>query len=257
MQWDPDQYLKYADERFRPAYDLIAQITLKAPASICDLGCGTGHLTKVLAERWPDSKVTGIDSSEEMLKIAHTISADIKWEKKDIKDWEPKTTKFDLIFSNSVLHWLGDHGSLFKKLLDALNPKGVLAIQMPNNFKEPTHTTAFEIINENIEWRKRLLPYLNHEPVHDFNFYYDVFCKSCSSINAWETTYYHILSGHNPVVEWIKGSFLKPLLDQMSDDEKIIFLEKISNKLLEHYPQQSDGKTILQFKRIFLIGRKD
>jgi trans-aconitate 2-methyltransferase len=256
MRWDPDQYLKYADERFRPAYDLIAQIALQSPALICDLGCGTGHLTKVLAERWPDAKVIGIDSSEEMLKIANTLSTDIKWENQDIKTWEPKTNKFDIIFSNSVLHWLGDHETLFKKLLAVLNPNGVLAIQMPNNFKEPTHTTAFEVINENKEWGNKLLPFLNHEPIHDFNFYYDLFCKSGSTINAWETTYYHILSGHNPVVEWIKGSFLKPLLDQMSADDKIIFLDKISHKILQYYPQQADGKTILPFKRLFLIATK-
>jgi trans-aconitate 2-methyltransferase len=256
MNWDPKQYLKYADERFRPAYDLIAQIPLQSPKIIYDLGCGTGHLTLALSNFWPDAQIIGIDSSNEMLEKAKTLNANISWENQSIENWTPQNGKADIIFSNSVLHWLDNHEKVFIKLIDSLNPGGILAIQMPNNFKEPTHTTAFEIIKSNKDWKSRFLSFLNHEPVHDFSFYYKLFSNGTNFINAWESTYFHLLSGTSPVVEWVKGSFLKPLLDQMPSEDKVKFLKIYTDKIAIHYPSQPNNTTILPFKRLFLVVTK-
>jgi trans-aconitate 2-methyltransferase len=256
MKWDPDQYLKFSDERFRPAIDLISQIKLQSPSNIYDLGCGTGHLTKLLTERWPNSNIIGIDSSQEMLDVASTVSNKITWKKSDIQKWVPDDGNVDLIFSNSALHWLRNHENLFTQLFGYLNSNGVLAVQMPNNFDEKTHMIAFDLIDENQEWRDTLIHSLNKKPVYDFNFYYRLFEKSSIKVNAWQTTYYHILNGVNPVVEWVKGSFLKSFLDLLSFKERDIFIQKYSEEIFKYYPQQSDGKTILPFKRFFIIAVK-
>jgi trans-aconitate 2-methyltransferase len=255
-QWDTSQYLKYANERFRPAFDLIAQITLESPNVIYDLGCGTGHITKVLADRWREARVIGIDSSAEMLVAAKQLDTKIEWVHQDITTWTP-AEKPDLIFSNSVLQWVKNHNEFFRHLLDLLNPQGMLAIQMPNNFEEPSHAVAFNMINENSAWKNKFLPFVNHDPIHDYDFYYDVFSENASTINLWETTYFHILEGKNAVTEWVKGSFLRPILEQMSSDEKNLFLSQYENSMALHYPSKKRGKTILPFKRLFLVVKKN
>ena len=163
--WDPTQYLRFGDERLRPALDLLTRIPLEAPSVVYDLGCGPGTVTVLLKERWPESRITGVDSSAAMLQRARDLDASIAWREGDLSTWEPDTPA-DLLFSNAAMHWLDGHEALFSRLLAGLKPGGVLAVQMPNNFAAPSHTAIAETIRAG-PWRNRLEPHLRESPVLD------------------------------------------------------------------------------------------
>ena len=252
--WDPTQYLRFGDERLRPALDLLTRIPLEVPKVIYDLGCGPGTVTVLLKERWPEAQVTGVDSSAAMLQRARALDASIAWQEGDLSTWEPDTPA-DLLFSNAVMHWLDGHESLFSRLLTRLKPGGVLAVQMPNNFAATTHTAIAETVRGG-PWQQRLEPHLRERPVLDASVYYDILSPRTASLDLWETTYFHVLEGENPVVEWTKGSALRPFLDQLEEAEAQAFLEAYGARIREAYPQQKDGKTVLPFKRLFFIAVK-
>ncbi len=252
--WNPAQYLQFGNERLRPALDLLARIPLETPATVYDLGCGPGTATVLLKERWPDAGVTGLDSSASMLERARTLDDGITWQEVDLGTWEPDAPA-DVLFSNAVFHWLDDHEILFPRLLSALNPGGVLAIQMPNNFAAPSHTSITATIRGG-PWRELFEPGLREFPVGDASTYYDLLSPHASHLNIWETTYLHILSGENPVVEWTKGTALRPFLDQLDGDQAVAFLDTYSSLIDAAYPQRKDGNTTLPFKRVFIIAVK-
>lgn len=246
-RWNPQQYMKFGTDRLRPALDLLAQIQLDAPRRIVDLGCGPGNVTALLKERWPGADVMGIDSSGDMLEKAQTDYPYITWQQADIANWEPED-KPDLIFSNACLHWLGDHEKLFPRLLHILNKGGVLAIQMPNNFAAPTH----QLIRDVLGPEHPLAPGF---PVHEPAAYYN-WLSPLADVNLWETTYQHILEGENPVADWTKGAALRPVLDGLSVEEGKAFENAYRDKVLAAYPKSQDGKTIMPFRRFFLILNK-
>ena len=252
--WDPTQYLRFGDERLRPALDLLTRIPLEAPNVVYDLGCGPGTVTLLLKERWPEARITGVDSSATMLQRARELDASIAWREGDLSTWEPDTPA-DLLFSNAVMHWLDGHEALFPRLLAGLKPGGVLAVQMPNNFAAPSHTAIAETIRAG-PWRNRLEPHLRESPVLDPSVYYNALRPQTTSLDLWETTYFHVLEGENPVVEWTKGSALRPFLDRLEEAESQAFLEAYGARIRQAYPRLNDGKTALPFKRLFFIAVK-
>lgn len=254
MSWNPDQYLKFSAPRFRPAQDLVARITHERAETIYDLGCGTGNVTELLAERWPEARVTGIDDSGAMLEKARATLPQIEWVQQSIAAWQPDTPA-DIIFSNAALHWLDDHASLFPKLFSFLAPNGILAVQMPRNFGAPSHTLVTEAAR-NGPWADRLAHLIKPAPVAEPSTYYDLLASQAQSIDLWETSYLQALSGPNPVKEWTKGTWLKPFLDALQEPHKLAFEEDYARRVEQAYPPRADGITLFPFKRLFIVARK-
>ncbi|PKB73092.1 MAG: trans-aconitate 2-methyltransferase [SAR202 cluster bacterium Io17-Chloro-G7] len=252
--WNPTQYLRFGNERLQPALDLLSRIPLEDPATIYDLGCGTGTVTAMIQERWPGAYVTGIDSSETMLERAAALDTQVAWQKQDLNDWTPEPPA-DLLYSNAVLHWLDDHETLFPRLMQGLNPGGVLAVQMPGNFSAPTHMLIAETARAG-HWREILESELREQPVLDPAAYYDILSPHATRLDFWETSYLHVLQGDDPVVEWTKGSILGPLLALLDDTDKEAFLEAYRQPISKAYVRRGDGSTLLPFRRLFLIAVK-
>ncbi|PKB83340.1 MAG: trans-aconitate 2-methyltransferase [SAR202 cluster bacterium Io17-Chloro-G9] len=255
--WNPTQYLRFGDERIRPALDLLTRIYLDAfegTQTVYDLGCGTGAVTAMMKERWPDARVTGVDSSPAMLDRARKLDADVHWLERDLNEWKPEEPA-SLLYSNAVLHWLDDHETLFPQLMSALKPGGVLAVQMPHNFSAPSHTLIAETVR-NGAWREELEPEFREQPVLEPWEYYDILSPHATTLDLWETTYLHVLQGEDPVVEWTKGSILGPILDRLDEAGVQAFLDAYRRPVGQAYPQRGDGKTVLPFKRLFLIATR-
>lgn len=251
MSWNPDQYLKFAQPRLRPALDLLARIGLERPRRIFDLGCGTGNTTRLLLERWPDADVTGVDDSAEMLAKAAEAPTRIRWVRQSLATWEPGEPA-DLIYSNAVLHWLSDHARLFPALVDALAPGGVLAVQMPRNFLAPSHTFIYETARAGA-WRDRLEPLIAPPPVAEPHVYYSLLESRASSLDIWETEYLHALEGEDPVKEWTKGTWLKRFLDALDEPQRSEFEAEYARRLRRAYPPAPNGKTLFPFRRLFIV----
>jgi len=250
--WDPSQYLKFSGPRARPALDLLAQVGLVAPQSIFDLGCGAGFITRIMAGRWPEAAVTGVDGSADMLEKARSGGDAIAWVHADLRDWSPPEPA-DIVFSNAALHWLDDHEALFPRLLACLSPGGVLAVQMPRNHGAPSHTCMVEAAQAG-PWYDRLEPVLRPSPVAPPEVYHDILAPVASTLDLWETVYIHKLDGDDPVVEWTKGSALKPLLDVLEGAEREDFLADYTGRVAAAYPKRADGTTLFPFRRLFMVA---
>jgi trans-aconitate 2-methyltransferase len=254
MPWDPSQYLKFSGHRLRPAVDLLNRVNLDSPSIVYDLGAGAGNVTELLATRWPDARIIGIDDSEEMLQKAAERAANIEWEVGDIRSWAPKEPA-ELIFTNAALHWIGDHTDLFTRLISSVAIGGVLAVQMPRNFGALSHTSISEAAL-NGPWSSKLKPLLRPTPVEPPSFYIDLLSPLASSLDVWETEYQQVLKGENPIKEWTKGTWLKPLLDALEEPERLEFENSYAEIVSESYPKESDGTTIFPFKRIFITAQR-
>jgi len=255
MLWDPHQYLRFADHRLRPGLELMARIPDISPRSIVDLGCGTGSLTHLLADRFNDANVVGLDNSQDMLD--QTESDSIEWRCEDIGAWHPES-QMDLIYSNAALHWLVDHDQLFPRLLESLSPGGVLAVQMPNNWREPTHKIPAAILAQP-DWTDEVRHILPRDrvqsPVH-----YQRWLAAADATDLWETTYYQLLpsADRHPVLEWVKGSLLRPVLALLDEDPRALdrFLRACEHEYERAYPRESDGSVVLPFRRLFIVAMK-
>lgn len=254
MQWDTNQYLKFDDHRLRPALDLLARVPLDAPARVVDLGCGTGSATRMLAERYPEARVSGVDSSPEMLAQAAAEAPNILWQQADLAWWRPDGPP-DLLFSNAALHWLEGHETLFPRLFSQLSAGGVLAVQMPRNFAEPSHQAIAATIADG-SWRARLEPLWRPEPVHSPEVYHRLVAPEASDLDLWETVYWQVLEGENPVAEWTKGTWLRPFLAALSLEEARAFEADYRGRVAAAYPRQADGTTLFPFRRLFLVARR-
>lgn len=264
MSWDPRQYLKFAAERQRPGFDLLAQIEALPDGPIYELGCGAGLHARAIAERWPDREVFGIDNSPAMLAEAAKTPSRIQWCEAMIEDWRPAEPAA-LIYSNATLHWLGAHERLFPRLLGALEPHGVLAVQMPRNFDDPSQRLLRETARIG-PWAPRLAPLfdpacptpslLRPDPVGSPEFYYDMLAPlAAGGIDLWETEYIHQLTGDDAVLEWMRGTTLRPVLDALDTVMRDEFLASYGEKLRAAFPRRPDGKTLLHFRRLFLVAR--
>jgi len=251
--WDPRQYLKFADHRLRPALDLLAQIPLDSPRTVYDLGCGPGNITRLLAGRWPAATITGVDSSPEMLAKARQEAPAVTFVQADIAQWSPPAPA-DLLFSNATLHWLDDHGRLLPRLMAQLASGGVLAVQMPHNHQAPSHL-LMGAAAEDGPWRAKLsLVRLILRSVASANAYYRILAPVARRVDIWESEYLHVLEGDNPVVEWTKGTALRPYLDALDEPDRSGFFAAYSARIAAAYPKQADGRTLLPFRRIFFIA---
>lgn len=250
--WNPGQYLKFAGHRLRPALDLLARIDVDAPGRVFDLGCGAGNVTRLLADRWPDAAVTGVDGSREMLENARGEHPDLAWEEADLAGWAPDAPA-DVLFSNAALHWLDGHETLFPNLLGFLAPGGALAVQMPNNYAEPSHTCMDEAIEAG-PWGAKVRDVRRIRPVHEPADYYAMLAPESRSLDIWETVYTHVLDGDNAVAEWTKGSALKPILDALDEAEREAFFRVYSDLVGRAYPQGADGRTLFSMRRLFIVA---
>jgi trans-aconitate 2-methyltransferase len=258
VAWDPAEYLKFADERLRPGFDLLARVGDLPAGPIVELGCGTGVHTRAIAGRWPDRAVTGIDSSAEMLAKAAAAPSRIAWRQAEIATWSAPE-KAALIFSNATLQWLDDHAALFPHLIRQLVPGGVLAVQMPRNFDAPSHALMRETASEE-PWAARLAPLLRHDPVARPEVYYDrLVGHAAGGFDLWEIEYLHCLAGaaggESPVLAWVRGTALRPLLAPLGDAERDDFARRYDAKLKRAYPRRENGKTLFPFRRLFLVAR--
>jgi trans-aconitate 2-methyltransferase len=254
LAWNPEQYLKFAQPRLRPAIDLLARVALTTPRTIYDLGCGAGNVTRLLEERWPDAAITGVDDSAAMLAQAAQTPGRIAWRQQSLAHWQPESPA-DLLYSNAALHWLPDHARLFPRLMSALAPAGVLAVQMPRNFDAPSHTLIADTVRSG-PWRSRLERLLGPPPVDSPAFYYRELAPLASSLDIWESEYLQALRGKDPVKEWVKGTWLKQFLDALEPVERAPFEEDYARRVREAYPAESDGTTLFPFRRVFIVATK-
>ena len=252
--WSAAQYLKFEDERTRPSRDLLAQVPLDAPRRVVDLGCGPGNSTDLLIERFPGAEVIGVDSSPDMLRQARERLPRCKFIEADLSTWMPQPST-DLLFGNAVFHWVPDHPNVLKRLLHALGPGGVLAVQMPDNANQPAFTALDKVVASG-SWsaaiaqtkgrqRKQLLAPEG---------YYDLFRPLCRRIDVWHIHYNHLIDDHAGVVEWFKGSGLRPLLAPLDPPVRAAFLAKYTDEISRAYPLRCDGKVMLRFPRLFIVA---
>lgn len=252
MSWDPATYLRFADHRIRPGLELMARIPLDAPRLIVDLGCGTGHLTADLARRWPEAHVIGVDSSVEMLGTAASLNTRIEWVQADVEHWIPPSAP-DLVYSNAALHWLGGHDTLFPRMAAWVAPGGSLAVQMPDNWREPTHTIPARILDE-AGWPDAARDALMRDRVREPAFYRDLLVDRFETIDLWTTTYHQVLEGADPVLGWVKGSVLRPVLGALDEPRRTEFHDRCAAEYRDAYPPSADGSTVLRFSRFFVVA---
>ncbi|MBR9972354.1 trans-aconitate 2-methyltransferase [Magnetospirillum sulfuroxidans] len=252
MAWDPKLYAAFAAPRLRPALDLLARIDREAPAHVVDLGCGTGNVTRLLAARWPQARIEGVDASAEMLAAATEQASPITWRQADIGGWAPDD-QVDVLFSNAALHWLDDHHRLLPRLIGHIAPGGVLAVQMPHNHYAASHSIMAQAAEAG-PWAALLRPLARRFPVADAAVYYDILSPLARRLDIWETEYLHVLEGDNPVVQWTMATALRPLLDALDEPQRRAFLAEYSQRIAAAYPRRADGKTVFAFRRLFLIA---
>ncbi|HME28029.1 MAG TPA: methyltransferase domain-containing protein [Acetobacteraceae bacterium] len=251
--WDPAQYLRFANERLRPALDLLAQVPLDAPARVVDLGCGAGNVTAILKQRFPEADVAGVDGSAAMLETARATVQGCRFEQADFFRWQPAEPP-DLIFSNAALHWVDGHPTLFPRLLSFLAPVGVLAVQMPAMHDTPLRRIPYELAATE-PWAEYLSGVTSAPAILSPMEYWDLLRPYVASLELWQTTYMHALRGENAVTEWAAGSSLRPFLDRLPDDRKVAFRLAYSVAARRHYPPRADGNTLLPFHRVFMVAR--
>lgn len=253
MTWSAKQYSTFENERTRPVRDLVAQLpSADAVRAAVDLGCGPGNSTEVLAERYPDATVTGLDNSDDMVAAARKRLPALRFETADIGTWDPPES-FDVILANASLQWLPDHKTLYPRLVGKLVEGGTLAAQTPDNLEEPAHLLMREVADTG-PWAAKLAEARLHER-HNARWYYELLQPVCARVDVWRTIYHHPLAGGAAaVVEWFKGSALRPYLARLDAAEQTAFLERYEAALAKAYPALNDGTVLLPFPRLFVVA---
>jgi trans-aconitate 2-methyltransferase len=257
VAWDPGAYLRFGGERARPFSDLMTRVRATAPRTVVDLGCGEGALTASLAQRWPGASVTGVDSSPEMLAAAaaHAVAGRVAFVAGDVRTWTADRP-VDVLVSNAALHWVPEHPRLLGRWAAQLAPGGELAVQVPGNFRAPTHALLAELCRSP-RWGGRLAAVAPAEDaVLDPAGYLEVLAGADLEPDVWETTYLHVFRGEDPVLGWVGGTVLRPVLAALDEDEAAELTAAYAAALREAYPPRADGTTVLPFRRIFAVGRR-
>jgi trans-aconitate 2-methyltransferase len=249
--WNDDHYLKFGDERTRAARELLARVPLERVGRAVDLGCGPGNSTALLRDRWPDAQLTGIDNSPEMLERARRDLPTVEWILGDAGSYR-SSVPVNLLFANAVFHWLPDHATLFPSLIQQVTKGGALAVQMPHSFDEPSHRLMREV-------RARLTPGRRSAvnaaaPVAGAAFYYDLLAPHATAVDIWRTTYEHVMPDAAAIVEWVKGTGLRPYLDDLTDSERTAYLSEYLAAIERAYPARVDGKRLFSFPRLFIVA---
>ena len=272
--WDPALYLRYGGERSRPFFDLLARVGAELPSYVADMGCGPGQLTAMLAERWPSATVCGVDNSPQMIEAARQLvpaqavrtavsagsgptltshAPGLSFMLDDIRHWKPQHLP-DVIISNAVLQWVPDHRELIVRWVDQLADGGWLAFQVPGNFDQPSHAILRELA-ASARWRPLLRDVELNRQTADPADYAELLAGAGCEVDAWETTYVHILRGEDPVLEWYKGTGLRPVLAVLDADQAADFLAEYGEQLRAAYPPASFG-TMLPFRRVFAVAQR-
>ncbi len=259
-RWDPRQYLKFADHRLRPGLELLERVTVESPGVVYDLGCGSGQLTRLLAERWPDVRVQGLDHSPEMIERAGREPSRVAWIEADIGTWEPREPA-GLIYSNATLQWIENHELLFPRLLGFVKPGGCLAVQMPLSWPLPSHRLMRETLanggpQSGALGSEALRRSMARKWVEDASVYYDLLVDGAKALDIWETEYLQALEGDDAVLEWVKGTGLRPILNGLEGTERETFLEEYARRLRQAYPPRADGRTLYPFRRLFVVATR-
>jgi trans-aconitate 2-methyltransferase len=252
--WDPAKYLQFGDERSRPFFDLTARIQAVDPALVADLGCGPGQLTETLAERWPAAQVRGLDSDSEMIAAAKKLDVPdrVRFAQGDLRDFKPEGP-VDVIISNAVLQWVPGHTEVIRQWTETLAAGGWLAFQVPGNLDQPIHAIVRELAQSS-RWRSRLADVELNRQAGDPAYYADLLLRAGCRVDAWESTYLHVLPGANPVLEWAKGTALRPVLAALDPAEAATFCQEYGTLVAAAYPVAPYG-TILPFRRVFAVAQ--
>lgn len=254
QDWNPALYRRFEDERTRPAADLLARVPLASPRTVFDLGCGPGNSTELLVQRFPQAEVIGTDNSPAMLKAAHERLPQLRFELSDIASWRAGGDTPDLVYANASLQWIADHERLIPHLFAELAPGGVLAIQMPDNLDEPTHRLMRETaadprwaahIGDADKVRARILPASG---------YYDLLAEDAAMVDIWRTTYHHVMQTPGDIVQWLRGTGLKPFVEALPSAQQAEFLAEYERRIAQAYPERSDGRRLLAFPRLFIVA---
>ena len=277
--WNPEQYLKFSDERTQPCRDLAARIFLPRVRTAIDLGCGPGNSTQILAERWPDAQITALDSDTAMINVAIESNLRGRWITGDIAKWAAEKPsaptdklaegaaksaaevvtesdeQYDVVFSNAALQWLPDHATLFPQLLSHVAPGGALAMQIPSSFDRPAHRLLREMA-ASLAWRKWFpTGRVRTWHAHDHEFYYDLLAPLASRVDVWQTEYFHVMPDAEAVVEWYKGTGMRPYLTAIGEDaDRDRFVAEYLEKMRAAYRPRPDGRILFPFLRIFVIA---
>ena len=255
MKWDPRQYVQYAGERERPFVDLLARVDCPSPRRVVDVGCGTGTTTAVLAARWPKAEVEGFDSSPEMITTAQRLARPgLSFRVEDAETWH-LPAEADVVVSNAVLQWIPSHRDLLAQWARDVPADGWLAIQVPGNFGAPSHTLMRELA-ASPRWRDQLGDVLRGDTwVAEPSVYAEILLGAGLAVDVWETTYLHLLQGEDPVLEWVRGTGLRPVLAALSPDEAEQYERVYAAMLREAYPPGLGG-TLFPFRRIFAVAHR-
>ncbi|MGV3016743.1 methyltransferase domain-containing protein [Rothia sp. 88186D007BW] len=257
--WNPTQYLRYNSERTRPFIDLLAHVPQQGPSLIVDLGCGPGNSTALLHERWPQARIVGVDGSAEMIAAAQAANSNplVGYRHQTIEKWLADAEKGgqapDLIVSNAVFHWIENHVELMPRIAQTLAPGGSFAFQVAGNFLEPTHALLRQLAAES-----QFAPFISTKLIDSVTpaaTYLEVLSGEGWEVDAWETTYQHVLQGEDPVYDWLAGAGARPVLTSLPEGVRQEFEQRYRAALREAYPASSVG-TILPFRRIFVVAQR-
>ena len=252
MSWSPSTYLAFADERTRPAADLLARVPSDNPVRVADLGCGPGNSTGLLVQRWPQTKIEGIDSSPQMIEAAKKSGVAADFTLADLASWKPAAS-YDVIFSNATYQWLPDHRALLPRLMGFVAKDGVFAFQVPNNQYSPSHTLMRDVAAQG-PWAEKLAN-VRGIFVEKVQTYFDILAPHAASLDIWTTEYLHVLDGEDAVFKWVSGTGLRPFLDALNEDERAAFTREYKARLNVAYPRRADGKTLFPFSRLFAVAK--
>lgn len=252
MSWNPSLYLRFADLRTRPAADLLARVPVETPNRVVDLGCGPGNSTALLAARWPEAGLTGLDNSPAMLDEARASGVPAEWVLGDIAAWRPDAP-CEVIFSNAALQWLDGLDALLPRLMGFVAPGGIFAFQVPANFDAPSHALMREVA-EDARWRAKLAGVRQFERLTPETCY-ALLKPSAAALDIWQTDYLQTLEGEDAVYRWVSGTGLRPFLDALAAEECADFIRLYKARLNAAYPPRDDGVTLFPFSRLFAVAR--
>ena len=259
-RWDPGQYHRFTDHRLRPALELLDRVPVAGASLVHDLGCGSGNVTRIIAERFSGARVAGVDISSDMLAKAAETPSRIEWLEADIAEWEPKAAP-ELIYSNAALHWVDDHETLFPRLFGLVAPGGCLAVQMPLSYPMTSHVLMRETLADGGVDGSRLgddalAAAVARRWVLEAGEYYDLLAPRAKSVDVWETEYLQRLEGEDPVLEWVKATGLRPILNGLQGTERERFIEVYRERLRRAYPRRAGGHTLYPFRRLFMVATR-